>query len=184
MTSSCNTEYVVLEPRYISVERKYLLFAGVGNPDDPYDYESIYTKVAVAINDVQPPYGSMIHEYVDVDVDIYPCGPTQPIKSKVKLSRSICSLVGNFEVMLFRMENPEIFSQETQFFGIDQIVSYSGVDSSLPNVDDYTTKLKLISDGDFIGYTGLYFLPNQEGSDKGRYFFYVWPEAKIVPKVD
>ncbi len=185
MAINCNTQYELQDPIYLNVRRNSLLHAGIGNPDDPYDYAAISSKVIAYVNDVNPPFSRMKFSHSKTEVSVYPCNPNQPVKAEVTLFACECILSGVFSPVILAPTIGFAFAAQEVFIGLDQIVDYIIPGGIFPDPENYDIDIDLMNGGpdhpDYIGYTVLQFQPDNPANPMGdgSYFFVIWPQARI-----
>ncbi|MGL5693030.1 MAG: hypothetical protein ACRCXA_03075 [Peptostreptococcaceae bacterium] len=183
---ACST-YENLPPIYLSVRRETLLHIGIGNPDNPRDFDAIANNTMVYANDVNPPFERVISTVIPgATVEVELCQNQQPKNIPVDLQGCRVIVSGTYGALLVSQTKNVALDYYEQFLGLDQIVDYFAIGATLPPPESFDIDIDLTNGGanhpNYIGYVALQFaLDNPAGDENGpgTYFFAVHPKAKI-----
>lgn len=184
--TSCNIDYIPLEPVYLSIRKETLNHLGIGDPLDTTNYALITPYISCFCNDVNEPFSRVFRERVTIPYEIEnPCnsnGPMVPVN--VELDKVIGVVSSTYIPILYGEGKIGLLAGDRKFVGIDQVIGYVNPDDAYDkNLNlDITFKLQngTPPTGN-IGYVFINFAPDDldNPNGPGAYFFKILPSAKI-----
>lgn len=186
-TTSCNLEYIELEPMYLNIRKETLNHLGIGDPLNPTNYSLITPYISGYCNDVSDPFIRVFKELVKIPTTIKnPCNDTS-ISVDLELEKIVVVASSTYAPILYGEGNIGILSGDRKFVGIDQVIAYIKPGTIYKDPSDFDISFKLQNGTPPTGnrgYTFITFAPDNldNPNGPGAYFFKIIPSAKIKVK--